>query len=155
MRVWRICRQPYVADALDGTGGLYTSGRWHSKGVPIVYTASSPALAALEVLVHVDPLIAPADLRLLTLDLPSDHSMEILEPSTLPQTWAEVPAPPELQEVGTAWLKSAQSAALCVPSAVIRVERNILFNPRHPEAVGIGLISDEPFSFDPRLLGHP
>jgi RES domain-containing protein len=101
------CRQPYVADALDGTGGLYTSGRWHSKGVPIVYTASSPALAALEVLVHVDPLIAPADLRLLTLDLPSDHSMEILEPSTLPQTWAEVPAPPELQEVGTAWLKSA------------------------------------------------
>lgn len=155
MRVWRICRQPFVADALDGTGGLYTSGRWHSKGVPIVYTASSPALAALEVLVHVDPLIAPADLRLLAIDLPTDLSMEILEPSTLPQNWAEVPAPPELQEVGTAWLRSAQTAALSVPSAVIRVERNILFNPRHREAVGIRLISDEPFSYDPRLLGLP
>ena len=34
---------------------------------------------------------------------------------------------------------------------VIDVERNILINPRHREAAGIRLISDEPFSFDPRL----
>jgi RES domain-containing protein len=51
-----------------------------------------------------------------------------------------------------AWLRSAGTAALSVPSAVIRTERNILLNPRHPEAKRILLISDEPFSFDPRLL---
>jgi len=61
MRVWRICRKPYVYTALDGIGGMYTSGRWHSKGNPIVYTASSAALAALEVLVHLGPLTAPAN----------------------------------------------------------------------------------------------
>jgi RES domain-containing protein len=52
---------PYVDIALDGIGGMYTSGRWHNKGHPIVCTASSAALAALEVLVHVDPLTAPTD----------------------------------------------------------------------------------------------
>ena len=152
MRVWRICRQPYAADALQGIGGLYTSGRWHGQGVPIVYTASSAALAALEVLVHVDPLIAPADLRLLSIDLPADLSMEVIDSDPLPQNWGELPAPPELQAIGTAWLRSARTAALSVPSAVIPVERNILLNPRHPEAAHLRLSGDEPFSFDPRLL---
>jgi len=151
--VWRICRQPYIANVLDGLGGLYTSGRWHNKGIPIVYAASSAALAALEVLVHVDPLTAPADLRLLTLDLPADFAIEVLEISGLPKAWAEVPAPPELQMIGTAWLRSMRTVALSVPSAVIQVERHILLNPLHPDARSIRLISDEPFSFDLRLLG--
>lgn len=137
MHVWRICRQPYVTHALDGLGGLHASGRWHNRGQPIIYAASSAALAALEVLVHVDPLTAPADMRLLTLDLPEDLAIEVLEISALP----------------TAWLRSRRTVALSVPSAVIQVERNILLNPLHPEAEGITLISDEPFSFDLRLLG--
>ena len=152
MHVWRICRQPYVTHALDGLGGLHASGRWHNRGQPIIYAASSAALAALEVLVHVDPLTAPADLRLLTLDLPEDPAIEVLEISALPRAWAEVPAPPELQLIGTAWLRSRRTVALSVPSAVIQVERNILLNPLHPEAEGIRLIGDEPFSFHPRLL---
>ena len=152
MRVWRICRQPYIARALDGLGGLYASGRWHRKGVPIVYTATSAALAALEVLVHVDPLTAPADLCLLALDLPAECSLEVLEITALPKAWADVPAPPELQLIGADWLRRAQALALSVPSAVIPVERNILINPLHPAATGIQMISVEPFSFDPRLL---
>lgn len=110
---------------------------WNGRGLPIIYAASSAALAALEVLVHVDPLTAPADLRLLTLDLPADLGIEVLKISVLPR----------------AWLRSRRTVALSVPSAVIQVERNILLNPRHPEAEGISLIGDEPFSFDPRLLG--
>jgi RES domain-containing protein len=119
--------------------------------MPIVYTAGSPALAALEVLVHVDPLCAPADLRLLAIDLPPDLSMEVIDPGALPQGWGDLPAPAELQALGTAWLRSNRTAALSVPSAVIRVEHNILLNPRHSEATRWRLISDEPFSFDPRL----
>ena len=103
-------------------------------------------------LVHVDPLTAPADLRLLTIDLPPDLSIEVIDPSVLPHDWGELPAPPELQALGTAWLRSARTAALSVPSAVIRVERNLLFNPRHPETARLRMISDEPFCFDPRLL---
>ena len=152
MCVWRICREPYVDAALDGSGGMYTSGRWHSKGNPIVYTASSAALAALEVLVHVDPLTAPADLRLLAIELPDDLSIEVLEPITLPEGWHSVPAPAALQTIGSSWLTSGRTAALNVPSAVIKVERNFLLNPRHPEVQLVRILSDEAFSFDTRLL---
>jgi RES domain-containing protein len=152
MRVWRICRKPYVDTALDGIGGMYTSGRWHTKGNPIVYTASSAALAALEVLVHVDPLTAPADLRLLAIELPDDLTTEVIEPVTLPASWHSVPAPAELQALGSSWLTSGRTAALNVPSAVITVERNYLLNPRHPELQRVRILSDEAFSFDTRLL---
>lgn len=152
MRVWRICRKPYVDTALEGFGGMYTSGRWHNKGHPIVYTASSAALAALEVLVHVDPLTAPTDLRLLAIELPDDLTTEVLEALTLPQDWHSVPAPASLQTLGSSWLTGGRTVALNVPSAVITVERNFLLNPRHPAAQRISVISDEAFSFDTRLL---
>lgn len=152
MRVWRICRQPYAAAALDGTGGMYTSGRWHAKGYPLVYTASSAALAALEVLVHVDPLTAPTDLRLLAVELPDDLSTETLDPAALPSGWNAVPAPAALQTLGTSWLTSGRSAALIVPSAVITVEQNVLLNPRHPDVRRVRVVGDDAFSFDTRLL---
>ncbi len=152
MRVWRICRKPYVETALDGSGGLSTCGRWHTKGHPIVTTASSAALAALEVLVHVDPLTAPTDLRLLSIDFPDDLSTDVLETATLPQGWQAVPGPPTLQAIGTSWLTGGRSAALNVSSAVISVEHNILLNPRHLEAQRVRLICDESFSFDTRVL---
>jgi RES domain-containing protein len=41
---------------------------------------------------------------------------------------------------------------LIVPSAIIRVEANILLSPRHREAQKIRQIRDEDLSFDPRLL---
>lgn len=152
MRVWRICRKPYVDNALDRIAGMYTSGRWHTKGNPIVYTASSASLAALEVLVHVDPLTAPSDLRLLAIEVPDDLPTTVLESTMLPGDWSTVPAPPSLQTLGVSWLTSGGSAVLSVPSAVITVERNFLLNPRHPEAQRIRIISEEASSFITRLL---
>lgn len=152
MRVWRICREPYVDTALDGSGGMYASGRWHTKGSPIVYTASSASLAALEVLVHVDPTAVPTDFRLLAIELPDDLSSEVIEPAMLPEDWSSLPAPAPLQTLGSTWLKSGRSAALNVPSAVITVERNVLLNPRHPDAQRIRITSDVAFSFAPRLI---
>ncbi len=76
MLLWRIAREPHVDTSLEGVGGLMVSGRWHRRGHPILYASSTAALVALEVLVHMDPLQAPDDLRLLGLDLPDD-----LEPS--------------------------------------------------------------------------
>jgi RES domain-containing protein len=100
----------------------------------------------------VDPLTAPADLRLLAIELPDDLSIEVLEPITLPQGWHSVPAPAALQTIGSSWLMSGRTAALNVPSAVITVECNFLLNPRHPEVQRVRILSDEAFSFDTRLL---
>ena len=151
MTVWRLCKQQYAASALDGRGGLHTSGRRHTRGHPIVYTSSSAALAALEMLVHVEPLTAPGDLRMLAIELPGDISTEFVERFELPTGWDSVPAPEELQAVGTSWLTSRRSAALVVPSAIVPVERNVLLDPRHPDVGRVRIRSEEPFSFDPRL----
>lgn len=152
MRAWRICRQPFVAQALDGLGGLHAGGRWHHQGQPIVYAASTAALAALEVLVHVDPALAPHDLRLLALDIPDDIGPEPFDRRLLPADWQHHPAPARLQDLGSAWLASRRSCILQVPSAVMPVEDNLLLNPTHPDIARIRITFQQPFAFDPRLL---
>lgn len=69
MLAWRLCRAPF-AD-LTGEGARRYGGRWNRPGRPIVYAASSAALAVLGVRVHLDlpPELLPDDYRLLTIEL--------------------------------------------------------------------------------------
>lgn len=152
MRVWRICPQQYVSSSLAGTGGLYASGRWHHRGQPIVYTSATPSLAALEVLVHVDPALAPNSVKLLEIDLPSELAVERCDPEKISADWMIYPAPSELQDFGSKWLSSLRSAVLQVPAAVMPVESNFLLNPRHPQFTQVSIVREVSFSFDSRLL---
>ena len=68
MQCWRIARRRY-AD-LSGSGGLKNSGRWHRAGYPVIYAATSIALASLEYAVHT--VERPVDSVLLTIELPDD-----------------------------------------------------------------------------------
>ncbi len=92
MLLWRIAREIHIDTPLEGVGGLIVSGRWHRRGQPILNASANAALAALEVLVHVEPMQAPDDLRLLGLDLPEDLAIETLDPALLPEDWRTVPA---------------------------------------------------------------
>ena len=103
-------------------------------------------------LVHVDPLDAPDDLRLLMLEVPDDLLIEQLDMAVLPARWAAVPAPDELAALGSDWLASRRGAALSVPSAVIPIERNLLLNPLHPDTLRVRIVGDTAFTFDPRLM---
>lgn len=152
MRLWRICRQPRVASALSGEGGLFVSGRWHTVGRPVVYTATHPALAALEVLVHTDPACAPVDLRLLTVEVPDDLGVAELDLAALPTGWDDLPVSPVSQHLGDRWLAAVHAALLRVPSAVMPQVTNVLINPRHPDASRCRIVDDEPFRFDRRLV---
>jgi RES domain-containing protein len=149
MRVWRIARGCYAP--LDGEGARRVGGRWNSAGRPLVYTAQTAALAVLEVLVWTDPENVPEDLRLFEIEVPDDASFTSVEPRTLPADWTE-PGSPACIEVGDRWLAAGESLALQVPSAVLPEERNLLVNPRHPEAVRVRVVDSRPFSFDLRLL---
>jgi RES domain-containing protein len=151
MRAWRISRQAY-AGSLTGRGGLYVSGRWHHQGWPVVYTSATPSLAALEVLVHVDPGLAPTDLRLIEIDVPDGIDTETCDPTLLTADWQRFPAPVALQDFGTEWLSSLRTPVLTVPSAVLAIERNYLINPAHPDASRIRIVREQAFSFDPRLI---
>jgi len=151
MLLWRIAREIHVDSALEGIGALMVSGRWHRRGRPILYTASSAALAALEVLVHVEPLQAPDDLRLLGLELPDELTIEQLAPELFPEDWRSVPAPESTQSIGNAWLERRSSVALRVPSVVVPMDSNVLLNPRHPDMTRVRISSNEAFRFDSRL----
>lgn len=151
MQLWRIAREIHCDTALNGVGGLMVAGRWHRRGHPILYTSSSAALAALEVLVHVEPLQAPDDLRLLRLELPDDLAIETLDPARLPEDWRSLPSPQSTQAIGSDWLEGRSSAALRVPSVIVPVDSNVLLNPRHPDMARVRISSNEAFRFDSRL----
>jgi RES domain-containing protein len=140
MRLWRLCRRPH-AD-LSGEGARIYGGRWNSRGRPVVYFSDHPALAALEVRVHLDlPFeLLPADYVLLCVSIPDEligHE----------QTGADTVA------LGDAWLAKLRSAALQVPSVLVPHAWNMLLNPRHDDARQASITSVEPFGFDPRLWG--
>ena len=151
MLVWRIASEIHCDTTLEGIGGLLVAGRWHRRGQPILYTSSSASLAALEVLVHVEPLQAPDDLRLLGLELPDDLAIETQDLTQLPDDWQSLPAPESTQSIGSAWLERRSSVALRVPSVVVPMESNVLLNPRHPDMTRVRISSNEAFRFDSRL----
>src|SRR3984957_5659656 len=101
MDLWRLCRRPY-AD-LSGEGARIFGGRWNSPGRPMVYFAEHPALAALEVRVHLD---LPFDL------LPADY---VLMQADIPDPIGIDPADTTVA-AGDAWLIAASSATVRVPS---------------------------------------
>lgn len=139
MRSWRICRDAH--SDLSGEGARLNGGRWNRPGRTIIYTADHPALAALEVRVHLDlpPDLLPDDYVLVELDL-GDASVERIE--TVPNDPAEY---------GQAWLEEGRSAVLQVPSIIMPESTNLLLSPAHPDAAGVAVAGKRSFAFDPRL----
>lgn len=144
MRVYRLTRAPYAT--LDGKGALVRSGRWHTKGNPVVYASSSRALALLECLVNFTSYQLPEDLVFLAVDVP-DRLIASLNP---PTGWNS-PESDQARQAGDAWLGKASSAALAVPSVVVPKEANILLNPVHPGFAEIRVAGIDTFQPDPRL----
>ena len=87
MRIWRICRERYAAEAFNGNGARLFGGRWNSPGTPMVYASSSLALAAIELFVHLEPNQQPADLVSVAALLPGGEPAQRLDPDQLPATW--------------------------------------------------------------------
>lgn len=151
MRVWRICGERYAAETLTGRGGLFTPGRWHTAGHPVVYASASLALAALEVLVHVDRDVVPTALVQVEIDVPGELPVVSIDAGFLPKGWRRYPAPPALRRLGDEWLAGRKAAVLQVPSAVIPSENNFLLNPQHPDLAGITVVTVARFAYDSRL----
>lgn len=152
MLLWRLTRRPY-AD-LDGKGGeeQLFDARWHTRGRPVVYLAATPALALLEVRVHLElpPGLLPDDYVLMKVNAPDDVERRNIRQEDLPAGWQERE---ELcRPFGDSWLEGAGSALLRVPSAIIEVERNVLLNPQHPDAARVHIEEISSFKWDQRLF---
>ena len=117
----------------------------------MVYAAGSLALAALELLVHVDKDMVPSDLVQIEIDVPDTLKIRALRVKHLPSDWRSYPAPATLQRLGDDWLGGQTTAVLRVPSAVIPEAFNFILNPQHPEAKKIRVVGTKRFAYDPRL----
>jgi RES domain-containing protein len=120
----------------------------------VTYASESLALAGLEVLVHCDLDLLPADLMAIEIFIPKTVKYAELSLADLPRTWQKYPAPAALQRLGNAWLDGARGCVLRVPSAIIPTESNFLINPRHPDLKKLSVTRKFDFRFDSRLVAR-
>lgn len=152
MRIFRLCRRPFSRSPLDGRGGLFASGRWHTPRRLVCYASDSLALASLEILVHCEPDLVPGDLVAVEINVPGSVTVEELDTDVLPRSWRRYPAPASLQRLGNAWLDRNSASVLRVASALVPSESNFLINPAHPDSRKLRVVRKAPFRFDPRLV---
>jgi len=146
LRAWRLVHARWASSALSGEGASRYPGRWNRAGEPVVYLASSLALAVLETRVHLEATHIQQPYVALEYELPG----KIERAGELPQDWREDVE--YTRSLGSRWLQSGTSAVLQVPSAVVPVEPIYLLNPRHAEAENVRLLRQLKFTWDERLF---
>jgi RES domain-containing protein len=149
LRVWRITRPDYVSTTLSGEGAARAGNRWNSRGVRVAYTSTSRALAVLEMLVHVNRETVPTDTVLVPIEVPDELIVELKH---LPKGWDEYPYRDTARVIGDKWVREKSSAALLVPSAVLKPEQNLLINPGHPDFPKIRIQAPEEKALDRRVF---
>lgn len=116
----------------------------------MVYTASSLALAALEMLVHLPPSMRRKGgfprLIAVCLEIP-DALIIPLDVALLPTNYGI----PDCCAAGNAWITGGASLGLAVPSRIVMREVNVVLNPAHADMAKVALVLQEDFHFDDRL----
>lgn len=147
---YRIVKKRYADSPLSGRGGLISGGRWHRKGVLVVYCAQSLSLAALEFFVHFSGHERHVELAWIEIGIP-ETSIEVLAQDRLPYNWRSEPPLATTAELGMEWLASRRSAVLRVPSVISPGEHNYLINAAHTHASKLRARPAKPYTFDPRM----
>ena len=155
VEAWRIASDTpdYEAHDLTGKGAEITGGRWNRKGTPMVYAASSQALACLDSVVHVGGSIAlPLNRYLVQVLIP----ISVWKARTVFKIadhvgWDAQPAGRVSLDWGTAWASGKTTALAIVPSVIVPDETNVLINPSHAGAAGIKAKKVRKWTYDYRI----
>jgi RES domain-containing protein len=145
--VYRLATRRYPVN--DGVGASLYGGRWNHKGTPVIYTAASRALCALEILANAEDLAD--DYVVVPIEILNDIPITTVSVGMLPPDWDRGEPINYTRDLGTGWAKNLTSAVLSVPSAIIAREQNYLLNPHHPDFLNIRFGAPERFYFDRRL----
>ena len=155
MRLYRITKLKYLT-SYSGQGKSFQDGaRWNSPGFPVLYFASSPAVALLEMANYLpSPRLVPKDYNLGIYELPSNTKSKTLTVDDLPDDWADFPYPLSTQLIGSKWLNSNDELCLIVPSAAIPegMENIVIVNPNHPQIGSLKLSYATPSLYNKRAF---
>jgi RES domain-containing protein len=149
---WRIVKQKHSRTALSGEGARLFGGRWNSPGVSMVYLAQSQALAALEMLVHLDAAELLRSYVVIEAGV-DERFISRVDRARLGRNWRSDPPPAKLRAIGDAWIAGESSVLLQVPSVLVPAEFNYLVNPRHADFAKLHVGKPSHFRFDSRLTG--
>ncbi|KAA9355260.1 RES family NAD+ phosphorylase [Larkinella humicola] len=152
--VYRIQKRQFVDSVLTGEGARLNGGRWNPLGTPLVYVSTTPELALLETLVHLDgtPVRDLPPFVRLTIELPD--SIEELDPETLPTGWDQIKFSENLPFFLLPKLRPTYPIlAFSVPSVILKSSpsRNLLINPLHLLMSQVKILEVIPHEFDERL----
>jgi RES domain-containing protein len=150
MKAYRIVKRAHAAQAFTGEGARLYGGRWNRPGTPMVYSAHTRALAALESLAHFGG--AERRLRFVTFEIEIPDKLVLqLDRATLPRGWRSDEPSPGTQEIGSRWQREGRSVALAVPSVIVPEESCVLLNPHHADTAHVMISYPVEFHFDERL----
>lgn len=141
MRLYRIVDARHAQTSFSGQASLGHPARWHSGRLPVIYTATTQPLAALEVLVHLQDRSQLEHYRIIPCTV--DDALVAPVPDDLPGDWHHSRGTRESRAYGDAWLQSRTSHGLEVPSALAE-GTNVLLNPQHPAHKKIQISGPEP-----------
>ena len=150
MIVYRLSKAKYAND-LSCKGAEICGGRWNSKGMAVVYTSDSKALATTEIAVHTSLANIPTDYSIISIELPDDAVLE-LKINDFPADWDAIPPSIISQKFVDKFIIDNNFLALKVPSAVVDGDFNILINPRHKDIESVKIVKVAGFGFDKRLF---
>jgi RES domain-containing protein len=147
---WRIVKEKHAKSAFSGEGARIFEGRWNSAGVRMVYCSEHLSLAALEILVHTQPVTLSDKFRIFRVSW-DEAIMSAIDLRKLPKGWNAQPPGLISKNIGDEWVHSVRSAVLVVPSVIVPLEKTFLLNPKHRDFGKIKIKDSGGFHLDPRL----
>ncbi len=155
MRLYRITKDKYLEN-FSGQGKSFTDGaRWNNPGIPVLYFATTPSVALLEMANYLpSPRLVPPSYKLGIYELPNTVKSKILTVKDLPEDWANYPYPLSTQKIGSEWLINNNQLCLFVPSVAIPagMENIIVLNPCHSDISNLKLIEIEANLYNKRAF---
>ena len=143
MIVYRVCKlYPPGYNPIDGVGAFEYGGRWNSKGVYAVYTASSLALARAELARHINLECLPEGFNVYEIEIP-DRDISTIE--MLPNDWDTDPESLSTQSLGDRLLMDRNILAIKVPSVCDHQSFNLILNPICHQYVQVKVVTNYPF----------
>ena len=147
---WRIAKEKHARSAFSGEGARIFEGRWNSAGVRMVYCSEHLSLAALEILVHTQPVTIRDKFRVFRVSW-GGKMMATIDLKELPKGWNAQPPSSSSKNIGDEWVRSGRSVVLAVPSVIVPSERTFLLNPKQRDFGKIKIKDTGSFYLDPRL----
>ena len=152
MKVYRFVSIRFP-EVFSCEGARLNGGRWNSKGVAVLYCATSESLAMLELRVH-SPHPYPRTRWKFAIEVPDD-ALTSIPAEELPRGWDQLPPGAASKRIGDAWVATNSTLGLLVPSVVASEEKNLILNTSHPRFQEVRVLSKRRVVLDKRLYSIP